>query len=375
MPVKYFLIRFYPKQGYILIKRVDLLAYIHIPYCDSKCHYCAFNSYVGKFDTRSRYMEALYRQTEHDLERFEVAKESLETLFVGGGTPSTIMPELYMPLFELLEPYLRTDAEITAEANPNSASTEWLEGMHKLGVNRISFGVQSFDRDKLKFLGRSHDPEQARQAVMAAKQVGLEHISLDLIYNAYGDTQALIARDIEQAFSLPIDHISAYELTIESNTPFSTTPEVRQDDESLAFFVAEQITKHQFEHYEISNFGSYQSRHNLGYWKQKNYMGLGAGAVGFMDDTRYYPHTDIDSYIDDPVTAREEHLTQDELLTEMIFLGLRSKVGIAEEKLPLQMRKRLQLLVSEGKLSQENGKLINPNFFLSDEIALFLLGE
>jgi len=119
---------------------VDLLLYIHIPYCDSKCHYCSFNTYVDKFDTRENYMRALHKQLAFELKRFNAQKDSIETFFIGGGTPSTVSPELYEPIFKLLRPYLQENAEITTEANPNSATKEWLEGMKKLGINRVSFG-------------------------------------------------------------------------------------------------------------------------------------------------------------------------------------------------------------------------------------------
>jgi len=350
-----------------------LLAYLHIPYCDSKCHYCSFNSYVDKFDTRADYMQALHRQLAFELERFGAGSESIETLFIGGGTPSTVSPELYAPIFQLLAPYLKKDAEITAEANPNSATKTWLEGMKSLGVNRLSFGVQSFNEGKLKALNRAHTPKQAKRAVLAAKALEFAHISLDLIYNYRGDSKALLADDIRQAFELPVDHISAYELTIEEGTKFSSAPEARQENDSLAFFVADEIKRGGFTQYEISNFGSYQSRHNKGYWTLKNYIGAGAGAVGFLEDTRYYPQTDIDGYISNPLRITEEKLSREDLLTEKIFLGLRSTVGIARSILPFKMRKKAELLCEEGKLHYEGKRFYNKDFFLSDELALYLL--
>ena len=327
-----------------------MLAYLHIPYCDSKCHYCSFNTYVDKFDTRVAYMEALYTQLAFELKRFDAQKNSIETLFIGGGTPSTVDPELYTPIFELLKPYLQEDAEITTEANPNSATKEWLEGMFKLGVNRVSFGVQSFNADKLKALNRAHNPEQAKESIAHAHAIGFKHISLDLIYNYQGDNKALLLNDIKTAFTLPIDHISAYELTIEDGTKFSSTPEVRQDDENLAFFVAEEIEKRGFKAYEISNFGSYQSRHNKGYWEIKDYIGAGAGAVGFLKDRRFYPTTGIEAYIDNPLQITEEVLTKDELLTEKLFLGLRSNIGVEKASLSKDMLPRADLLCEEKKL-------------------------
>ncbi len=353
---------------------MNLLVYLHIPYCDSKCHYCAFNTYVDKFDTREAYMQSLHKQLSHELKRFETKKESIETLFIGGGTPSTVHPDLYGPIFELLKPYLQPDAEITTEANPNSATKEWLAGMYNHGVNRVSFGVQSFNLEKLKALNRAHNPEQAKEAVSYAHQIGFKHISLDIIYNYKGDTETLLLNDIETAFSLPIDHISAYELTIEDGTAFSTTPEVRQEDENLAFFVTDEIEKRGFKAYEISNFGSYQSRHNKGYWELKNYIGAGSGAVGFLKDRRFYPTTAIDTYIDNPLLIHEEVLTKDDLLTERVFLGLRSITGIEKKLLSGKMLQRAEFLCEEKKLNSTTTHYHNSNFFLADELALYILG-
>jgi len=351
-----------------------LLIYLHIPYCDSKCHYCSFNTYVDKFETQSKYMKALHQQLTFELKRFDVKAQTIETLFIGGGTPSTVSPELYAPIFELLHPYLKKNAEITTEANPNSASKEWLEGMKKHGVNRVSFGVQSFHAQKLKALNRAHNPQQAKEAIHTAKELGFAHLSLDLIYNYQGDTKELLLNDISEAFSLPIDHISAYELTIEDGTKFSATPEVRQEDENLAFFVTDEIEKRGFKAYEISNFGTYQSRHNKGYWELKNYIGAGAGAVGFLKNRRYYPQTDIEAYVADPLNITEEALTPDELLTEKIFLGLRSNVGVEKSLLSEAMIKKANILCEKKKLLCDATHYYNTNFFLSDELALYILG-
>jgi len=319
-------------------------------------------------------MQALHRQLSFELKRFDTQKKQIKTLFIGGGTPSTVHPELYIPVFRLLKPYLQDDAEITTEANPNSATKEWLKGMKYLGVNRVSFGVQSFDSDKLKALNRAHTPKQAKEAILYAKEIGFEHLSLDLIYNYQGDTQELLRNDIEEAFTLPIDHISAYELTIEDGTKFSSTPEVRQENEGLAFFVADEIKKRGFMHYEISNFGTYQSRHNKGYWELENYIGAGAGAVGFLKDTRYYPQTHIESYIENPLHITEEALSEDELLTEKIFLGLRSCIGVQKSLLSKNMIAKADNLCKKKKLLCKDSHYYNENFFLSDELALYILG-
>lgn len=351
-----------------------MLLYIHIPYCDSKCHYCSFNSYVDKFDTRKEYMLALEKQLKYELKRFKVTSSSIETVFIGGGTPSTINPSLYKPIFEILKPLIQANAEITTEANPNSATKKWLKGMYELGVNRVSFGVQSFDKKKLKELNRSHSPHDAIEAINNAREIGFKNLSLDLIYNYQGDTIELLKSDIEQAFKLPINHISAYELTIESKTKFAQTPNVRQENDELAFFVADEIKKHGFDHYEISNFGQYQSKHNLGYWRLKDYIGIGAGAVGFKKNIRYYPITDIDKYIEEPLSIQEEHITKEELLTEKLFLGLRSNIGVDEVILNAEMRKRADFLVEKEKIVKINNTYKNRDYFISDELVLYILG-
>ena len=351
-----------------------MLLYIHIPYCDSKCHYCSFNSYVDKFDTRKNYMLALEKQLKFEIKRFKVTEQSIETIFIGGGTPSTISSLFYQPIFKLIQPLIKKGAEITTEANPNSATKAWLQGMFDLGVNRVSFGVQSFNQKKLKALNRVHSPQQATKAIQTAHEIGFKNLSLDLIYNYQGDTKKLLKSDIEQAFKLPINHISAYELTIESGTKFASTPKVRQEDDELAFFVNKEIENRGFKQYEISNFGTYQSKHNRGYWELKDYMGVGAGAVGFLKDRRYYPTTDIDLYIQEPLNIYEEPLTQDELLTEKLFLGLRSNIGVDEDILDKEMKKRADFLVEKEKLVKDDTIYKNINYFIADELVLYLLG-
>lgn len=349
-----------------------MLIYIHIPFCDSKCAYCSFNSYVDKFHLKIAYMHALTRQLSYELERFKVEAQSIETVFIGGGTPSTVDAELYGPLFDMLRPYFKMDAEITTEANPNSATHPWFKGMYEIGVNRVSLGVQSFDDEKLRFLARAHKSSDAIEAIMNAKSVGLPHISLDLIYATQMDTKRLLERDLQQAFSLPIDHLSAYALTIEEGTPFAATPEVAKEKLEMTSWFLDAIRTHGFEQYEISNFGTHHSRHNLGYWQYKDYIGLGSGAVGFLKDTRFYPTTDIETYIQDPLNIEKERLDARSMKTEKLFLGLRSIVGVDPNILDDTERERAALLDREGKLHYKDGRYYNPDYLLSDEIALFI---
>ncbi len=349
-----------------------MLLYIHIPFCDSKCSYCAFNSYVDKFHLKEQYMQALYTQLTYELKHFSVTPNSIETLFIGGGTPSTISPELYQNIFELLSPYLHKDIEISSEANPNSASLTWLEGMRELGVNRISFGTQSFDEKKLKLLNRAHDPEDAIDAVKNAHKAGFKNISLDLIYATLNDTKELLQNDLEIAFSLPINHLSAYALTIEEGTPFASKPQMSHETLELTSWLFEQIQSYGFKQYEISNFGTYQSKHNLGYWNYKDYIGVGSGAVGKLKTQRFYPTSNIEEYISNPLTVKVENLNEEDIKIEKIFLGLRSNVGVDLDILNKDEQSKAAILLQEKKLLKKSNRLYNPEYLLADEITLFL---
>lgn len=320
-------------------------------------------------------MQALMVQLEYELQRFSVAFDNpIESVFIGGGTPSTVDPLLYGPIFERIRPYLIENAEITSEANPNSATKEWLEGMFRLGVNRISFGVQSFNDEKLRRLGRSHNTVHALKSIQEASDIGFKHLSVDLIYGVQGDSRELIRNDLDRAFALPINHLSLYSLTIEANTLFETKPQMADENLDDTEWIFEYVQKHGFPQYEISNFGHYRSYHNLGYWKHTPYIGLGCGAVGFLENCRYYPSTNVENYIHSPLQIQTEELSSADLLSEKLFLGLRSCVGIDPEILNASQRNQALSLVDEKIIRLENGKFYNNDFLLADEIALKIEG-
>jgi oxygen-independent coproporphyrinogen-3 oxidase len=301
-------------------------------------------------------------------------KNSIRTLFIGGGTPSTVDPQYYERFFDILNPFLEKNAEITTEANPNSATKAWLEGMQKLGINRISFGTQTFDAKKLQFLNRAHTAEDTRRAVNDAYALGIKNLSIDLIYATSMDSKALLENDLKQAFSLPINHISAYALTIEEGTKFFETPEVAKEQLENTQWFLEAIKEAGFRQYEISNFGKgYQSVHNRGYWEYDNYLGIGAGAVGCISQTRYYPHSDVQAYIEDPIYVTEESLSDMDVKAEKLLLGLRSCVGFSLDDLSAFERERVDVLVKEEKLRLEGDRLFNDDYLLADELALFIL--
>jgi oxygen-independent coproporphyrinogen III oxidase len=354
-----------------------LLLYIHIPFCDSKCFYCAFNSYTDKFHLKLEYMKALKKQLKNELDNYVLKhNKEIETVFIGGGTPSCVKAQEYEEVLNMIKPYLIKDAEITTEANPNSASYEWLETMHKYGVNRVSFGVQSFNNDKLKFLGRSHKSKSAINAIQNAKSIGFNGINCDIIYGVQGDTLESMKEDFKQAFSLPITHLSAYSLMIEEGTKFFDRSSVKIDDEELSYEIFDFIKEHNFTQYEISNFArekKYESKHNYGYWEHKEYLGIGAGAVGYVNKRRYYPSKSIEEYIENPLKMDYEAIDLEDIKTEKILLGFRCSNGVALSLFTQKELEKVNHLIENDKVLQKNQRIYNKNFLLSDELALYIL--
>ncbi len=343
------------------------LLYLHIPFCDSKCFYCSFNSYTNLHNFKDRYVEALIQQFKFEAERFG---EKFKTLYIGGGTPSTLSPNQLEKIFKTVSPHLLQDIEITIEANPNSASTEWLKGVRDLGANRVSLGVQSFNSEKLKFLGRNHSRESAIQSIETASKVGFQNINIDFIYDTAVDTKELLQNDIDTLFSLPVNHVSMYSLTLEENTLFESRDDVQKESLKMSQWLIDKVGE-RFPQYEISNFGK-PSQHNLGYWSGDNYAGVGSGAVGFLKNRRLYPTKDLKKYIENPLSIDVEEISENDLIFEKIFLGLRSKVGVEKSILNDDEVLEAEALVDSGILKSQAGRYYNSNYMLSDEIALRL---
>lgn len=341
------------------------MLYIHIPFCDSKCHYCAFNSYSDQNALKPLYYNALKR----DFEGLE--RKIYDSVFIGGGTPSCMPLSFYEALFTLLASRITSQTEITIEANPNSVTETWLKGVRELGVNRISFGVQSFDDDKLRLLGRSHKGKEAISAVERAKKAGFRNINGDLIYGTIKDTPELLLKDLETLKKLDVSHVSAYALTIEEKTPFFHSPKYKKEDEALEIFFIEAI-RDSFKSYEISNFGL-PCRHNVGYWKLKPYDGIGAGAVGFDGKRRIYSIRNIAEYLNTPLEKTYESLSKEDVKKERVLLGLRSFIGVDKTVLNSEEERRLDILIQEKKVRCDATRFYSIDFLLADALTLFLL--
>ena len=212
----------------------------------------------------------------------------------------------------------------------------------------------------------------AIEAIQNAKKIGYKNLSLDLIYATLGDTKELLQKDIQTAFTLPINHISAYALTIEEGTVFESKPQMSSEELALTSWIFQTIQEHGFTQYEISNFGTYQSQHNLGYWRYKDYMGVGAGAVGKLGLERFYPQTVIEEYIKEPTSIKVELLSDEDKKIEEIFLGFRSCVGVKKELLSENELKQANILLEEKKLLLKKDSFFNLEYLLADEITLFI---
>ena len=325
---------------------------------------------------KESYVKALLLQLDFELKK--LPKDVIETVFIGGGTPSTLNSDYFKQIFKVLNPYLNNVKEITCEVNPNSTTKQWLKDIYNLGVNRVSFGVQSFDDDKLKFLGRNHNSSSAIKIIEEAFEVGFENINCDIIYDTILDTKKLLQNDLNIIKELPINHLSAYSLTLEEGTKFYQRSDVKIDDEDMAIFLFDSLEKLGFKQYEISNFAkgeNSKSKHNLGYWKYKQYIGVGAGAVGCKENKRLYNFKDINMYIQNPTTYDyTEQLSSDDIIVEKVLLGLRCEVGFDKNLLNKTALQKAYNLEKLGKIVlKEDNRFYSSSFLLADELALYIL--
>lgn len=269
-----------------MLELPPLSLYVHVPWCVKKCPYCDFNSHEYDDEIpQARYVEALCRDLEQDLS--SVQGRPLESVFIGGGTPSLLSASTYETLFSALKQRLRfsPDIEITLEANPGTAEAERFRDFRSVGINRLSIGVQSFDDLQLQKLGRIHDSADARRAVELAVKAGFDNFNIDLMYGLPGQNSAGAVRDLLSAIELCPTHLSWYELTIEPNTVFYRQPPLRPDHDAMVAMEEsglEVLAKAGYQRYEVSAYCRDQarSRHNLNYWQFGDYLGIGAGAHG-----------------------------------------------------------------------------------------------
>ena len=364
--------------------------YIHIPFCKSKCVYCDFYSLSGREDRMDDYVDALCA---HLLETAPFAAGyRVDTVYFGGGTPSYLGEKRLVKVLKTVQKKYKVtkDAEITLEANPDSAG-DWktLRALRRAGINRISLGMQSACDRELREIGRIHTMDQVRTAVEAARKAKLENLSLDLIYGLPGQTMERWQENLAAAVNLAPSHLSCYGLKVEPGTPLYDRREeaALPGDEVQAemyLWTVDYLNRHGYHQYEISNFArtGMESRHNLKYWTLGEYAGFGPGAHSDFGGVRYAYEKDLDAYIRGvkdgaPMLSESERIPPLDRDTEWLMLGLRTVRGLAPKAFERQFRRRfdcflpfLNQCVQAGYAVQEEGRwhLTPQGFLVSNQI-------
>lgn len=372
----------------ITMQKKPTSAYVHIPFCTQICYYCDFSKVFIKNQPVDSYLEHLLEE----FRSYDIQK--LRTLYIGGGTPTALSaPQLEVLLNGLTKNLdLSVLEELTIEANPGDLNADKIAVLKNSAVNRVSLGVQTFDDKMLKKIGRSHLEKDIYENIDRLKLAGFDNISIDLIYALPGQTMEQVKDNVAKAIGLDIPHMSLYSLILENHTVFMNRmrrgklplPKEELEAEMFEYIIAE-LEKSGFEHYEISNFSKpgFESRHNLMYWDNAEYYGIGAGASGYVNGVRYKNHGPIRHYLSavEEGNARitEEHLSQKEQMEEEMFLGLRKKSGVSmarfEEKFGRSFDglygEIVRDLVQQGLMQIEGDRvrMTKRGLFLGDTVA------
>ena len=314
--------------------------YLHVPFCVSKCGYCSFYSI-----TSSQFISEFVSAIQTEMAFYQKTFRFFDTVYIGGGTPSLLSAGQIGEILNAVHCHFKIDrhAEITMEVNPGDVSLEYLQALHGLGVNRLNIGIQSFDNQLLKFLGRRHTAKEAVAAFAAARQAGFENIGVDIIYGIHGQEIESWKQTLQKVLTFSPEHLSCYQLSLDKKTPLykdyrKDGLQLLTENEALNFFMttARVLTDAGYIHYEVSNFArsdSFRSRHNVKYWCHAPYLGLGPAAHSFLGGNRWWNKAAVKTYLKDiseekrPVKESEK-LSMEQLALEALFLGLRTKDGI-----------------------------------------------
>ena len=376
-----------------------LSLYIHLPWCVRKCPYCDFNSYrLGEDLPEQAYIDALIRDLDQDLPR--VWGRRIQSIFLGGGTPSLFSPHSIDALLSAVRARLPFDAdrEVTLEANPGTVDTERFEGFREAGVNRLSIGVQSFEEEKLRALGRIHGRDEALHAADAARAAGFDNLNLDLMFGLPNQTVEQVLADVRTTIELAPNHLSVYQLTIEPNTAFYAAPPKLPDDDirwTMQQQLQEVLEDNGYQQYEVSAYAREGKRcnHNLNYWHFGDYLGIGAGAHGKISDAEGISRTrkinQPNAYIGKAGTAQgitdDRRLSQQDVIIEFMMNALRLTDGfpvpLFQERtgLPISVAMNALKTAEQKGLLVREARTIHPTDigkrYLNDLLCLFLPEE
>ncbi|GBG12216.1 coproporphyrinogen III oxidase [Paenibacillus agaridevorans] len=335
--------------------------YIHIPFCTNKCHYCDFTSYVLRGQPVDQYLDALEQEMITTVETLR--PEVIDTVFVGGGTPTVLTPPQMERFLKAVSTHfpLADNVEFSMEANPGTTDIDKLGAMRAGGVNRISFGVQSFDNSLLERIGRIHNVDDVYRSLENARQVGFDNLSIDLMFGLPGQTLEHLSDSVDRAMALKLPHYSLYSLKVEENTLFHKLYErnelplpPEEEEYEMFLLLMKKLQEGGYRHYEISNFAKpgFESRHNSTYWRNEPYYGLGAGAHGYSNRTRHINLKGVQPYIDAAAVKLPRletfEVSEREAMEDFMMVGLRLLEGVPvsrfQEQFPGQ---RMELVFGE----------------------------
>lgn len=365
--------------------------YIHIPFCASRCIYCNFYS-TTRHSVRSQYVDALMAELALRKD-FLDGDSRIETIYIGGGTPSQLSREdlsrLMQYIYNVCDCHL---VETTIEVNPDDVTDSLAQCLAECGFNRVSMGAQTFDDERLKFLRRRHTANQVARAVDRLRHHGIGNISIDLIYGFPSETMDEWHEDIKRAIALDVNHISAYSLTYEQGTPLYALMEkgeIREVDDELSLgmyeHIVEMLKSHGYEHYEISNFAKkgYRSVHNSSYWSDVPYLGIGAAAHSYNRKTRQWNVLDVDKYIASirrgEVPCESEDIDEDTHYNDIVATALRTCDGISLSSLREEqadyLLKGVEKYIDDGLMELTDGRIriSEKGVFVSDMIMSDLM--
>jgi oxygen-independent coproporphyrinogen-3 oxidase len=374
---------------------MSLGLYVHIPFCASRCPYCDFAFVVGRGRLSTRYADAVAREVRERVAKELSGRARFDTVFFGGGTPTAVAPSEIARILDAVASAagLAQGAEITVEANPGAVDAGKFRDLRRLGVNRLSLGVQSFDDAELRLLGRAHTSAEALRAYDAARQAGFQNVSLDLIFALPGQTEAAWQAHLDRAVGLGPEHLSAYNLTVEPGTEFGRqlrrgrlTPLPEETQAAMYGAAIDRLIGAGYLHYEISNFArpGLCSRHNLGYWDGSDYLGVGMSAHSFIAGRRTWNVRGLTRYLEriereGVAVAGQETLSPSERRTEAVLLGLRRvQEGVPMERILDRRggRRRIDRLIADDLLERIGGRarLTRKGLMVADAVAVELIG-
>lgn len=339
-------------------------AYIHIPFCNNICSYCDFCKLLYNKNFVKKYLDALEKEITNNYKN-----EILDTIYVGGGTPSSLSVSELNKLFSIIKIFkLSKEYEFTFEVNIEDITEEKLEILKENKVNRLSIGIESFNDKYLKYLGRNYTSDIINEKVELAKKY-FDNINVDLMYALKNESLNDLEEDIDKILKLDIKHISCYSLIIEKNTKLyiDNTKYISDDLDSDMYDLIDKKLENKYHRYEVSNYSitSYESRHNLTYWKNNEYYGFGLGAAGYIDNIRYTNTRNLSKYISGSYERQEEVLTKEDKIKYEFILGLRLTSGINK----YNFNKKYGININEIEIIKE---LINKGLLIDDKINIYV---